>query len=169
MPNSSRLQIANALVALIETFQNPNTSLPLYEFVKLGNIFDPTAYTVWAEVTHQQGKGGPEGSGGNQIGWRIDEDVTFKVTSGFGPYETDSSSTEANMLETQDLLLPLLRKHFQLPDATNPTNAVQSVYRVLIEQSDVSHVVRFPNGHVYRLWDVFIMISQQYNVTLVQP
>lgn len=166
---SSRLAIANALVALVAGIQNPATSTALYQEVKLGSVFDPTGFTSWAEVTHFQGQGGPEGSGGNQVGWRINDEITFQITSGFGPYETDSTAAETAMLTAQDIVLPSLRQHFQLPDASNPTNAVQSVYRVLVQSVDRSHVVRFPNGHTYRLWMVQVLVSQQYNITLVQP
>lgn len=167
--NSSRLAIANSLVYLLQNMQNPSTSTAVYEEVKLGSIFDPTPFTAWAEVTHFQGDGGPEGSGGAQIGWRIKDEITFQVTSGFGPYELDSTTTEIAMLTAQDIVLPSLRTHFQLPVATNPTNAIQSVYRVLIQQTDRSQPVRFPNGRVYKLWHIFVLVSQQYNLTLVQP
>lgn len=166
---SSRLAIANALVALIKTINNPSTSTALYQICKLGAVFDPGAATSWCEVTHFQGKGGPAGSGGAQVGWRIDEDITFQITSGIGPYETDSTAAQTNMLTIQDVLLPTLRQHFQLPDSSNPANAVQSVYSVLIEQVDRSQPVKLPNGHVYLLWHVFVTVKQGYNVLLVQP
>ena len=167
--SSSRLAIANALVSLLAGITNPNTSQALYQEVKLGAVFDPSAFTSWCEVIHMQGKGGPAGSGGNQIGWRIDEEVTFLITSGVGPYETDSTATQTNMLTIQDILLPTLHQHFQLPVAGNPTQAVQSVYSVLPTQQDRSRPMRFPNGHVYLLWDVPVVVKQQYGVALVQP
>lgn len=169
MLNSSRLPIARALVALISTSINPETGLPLLEIVKLGNIFDPKNYLSWCEVTFFRGEGGPEGSGGDLVGWRIDDAVTFLVTCGFGPYQADSTSAEVAMLLSQDVVLPLLRTHFQLPDMSNPSQAVQSVYRILVQQSDTAHIARFPNGNTYKLWNFSVLINQQYNVELVQP
>jgi hypothetical protein len=167
--NSNRLGIADALVALAAGIQNPNTNQPVYQGVKLGSIFNPTNWMEWCEITFYQGKGGPEGSGGAQIGWRVGDDVTYQMTSGFGPYETDSTASERAMLTAHDIVLPTLRKHFQLPDASNPTVAVQSAYSVLLEQVDRAKPVKFPNGHVYKLWDVFITVKQGYNVELAQP
>lgn len=166
---SSRLAIADALVALLQTIQNPSTNKALYQYVKLGNVYDPGAYTSWCEVTHYQGKGGPAGSGGSQVGWRIEDDVTFIVTSAVGYYEADSTVAEQNMLAIQDILLPALRQHFQLPDANNPVNAVQSLYSMLVEMPDKSHIMKFPNGHTYKLWNIFVTAQQAYNVQLINP
>jgi hypothetical protein len=167
--NSSRLAIAQALVSLIAGITNPSTGQPLYQATKLGSLFDPSSLTSWCEVVHYQGKGGPAGSGGNQIGWRIDDHVTFSVTSGVGPYETDSTAAQVSMLTIQDILLPTIRQHFQLPQAGAPTLAVGSVYSVLVEQVDRSRVAKFPNGHVYILWDIFVTVMQQYSISLTQP
>jgi hypothetical protein len=73
------------------------------------------------------------------------------------------------MLTIQDILLPTLHQHFQLPVAGNPTIAIQSVYSVLPTQVDRSRPVRFPDGHVYLLWDVPVIVKQQYSISLVQP
>lgn len=167
--SSSRLAIGQALTALIAQIQNPDTSVALFQSVKLGAMFDPSAFTSWCEVTHFQGKGGPAGSGGNLVGWRIEDEITFTVTAGVGPYETDSAAAQAAMLTVQDILLPSLRQHYQLPLSTDPTQPVASTYSMLIEQIDRSHPARFPNGHVYLLWDVFVTVAQQYNVELVSP
>lgn len=168
--NSSRLAIANALVSLLGTIQNPNTSTAIYQYVKLGATFDPGASTAWCDVSHMQGKGLPAGSGGNLVGWRIDDEVTFMLTTGVGPYETNDSTAQASMLTIQDILLPALHQHFQLPDSSNPTNAVQSVYSVLLQTTpDRSVPMKFPNGHVYLLWHVPVIVKQQYNVGLIQP
>ena len=167
--SSSRLASAKALVALIQGIQNPATNQALLQEVKLGALFDPSAFTTWAEIVHFQGQGGPAGSGGPQVGWRIDDKIQFQVTAGVGPYETDSSAAQTNMLTIQDVLLPALRAHFQLPDASNPVNAIQSVYEILVEQTDRSQVARFPNGHTYLLWHIFVTVKQQYNLSLVQP
>lgn len=166
---SSRLAIGQGLVSFLQGVINPNTSQALYGLVKLGAVFDPSNLTTWAEVTHFQGKGGPVGSGGNQVGWRIDEEVTFLITSGVGPYETDSTAAQTTMLTIQDILLPTLHQHFQLPVSGNPTIAIQSVYSVLPTQVDRSRPVRFPNGSVFLLWDVPVIVKQQYSISLIQP
>jgi hypothetical protein len=166
---SSRLAIAQAIVALVKTIQNPATSQPLYQLVKLGAVFDASPFNAWCEVTHYQGKGGPAGSGGNMIGWLTSEDVTFQITSGFGPYEKDSTAAQTAMLATQDILLPTLRQHFKLPDANDPTNAVQSGYSLLVEQVDRSQPVKFPSGSVFLLWHVFVTVKQQYTIELQIP
>ncbi len=166
---SNRLAIANGLVSLLQGIINPSTSQPLYGQVKLGAMFNPSNLTTWAEVIHMQGKGGPVGSGGPQTGWRIDEEITYLITSGVGPYETDSTAAQTSMLTIQDILLPTLHQHFQLPVAGNPTIAIQSVYSVLPTQVDRSRPVRFPDGHIWLLWDVPVIIKQQYNISFVAP
>jgi len=166
---SNRLAIGQALVALLQAIGNPSTSQPLYQYVKLGAIFDPGAATTFAEVVHVQGKGGPAGSGGPQIGWRIDDAVTFGINTGFGPYETDDSAAQSTMLFVQDVVLPTLRTHHQLPTVADPTQAVIGTYSLLIEQVDKSRPVRFPNGHVYLLWNLFATVKQQYSISLSTP
>ena len=166
---SNRLAIAQGLVSLLQGITNPNTSQPLYGLAKLGALFDPSNLATWCEVTHFQGQGGPVGSGGNQVGWRVDESITYLITSGVGPYETDSTAAQTTMLTIQDILLPSLHQHFQLPVAGNPTIAIQSVYSVLPTQVDRSRPVRLPNGHVYLLWDVPVIVKQQYSIILQQP
>jgi hypothetical protein len=132
-------------------------------------MFDPTAFVDnWAEVVHYQGKSGPAGSGGNLIGWRIEDNIAFKITSGV-PYEPDSTAATVASLTIQDILLPLLHSHAQIPNAANPSLAIASVYSLLTEQADTSRPVKFPNGHIYLLWDVIVLVKQQYNVTLTQP
>jgi hypothetical protein len=165
---SSRLAIGQGLVALIGGIQNPATNQPLFQITKLGSIFDPGNATSWCEVVSMQGQGGPGASGGTQIGWLIKEDVTFQVTAGVGPYETNSSDAETNMLTIQDLLLPTLRQYPKLPLATNPMQAIQSVYEMLVSAADRSQPAKLPNGHVYKLWHVQVVISQQYNLELIQ-
>lgn len=168
--NSSRLAIANALVTLLAGIQNTTTSTLIYQYVKLGATFDPGAATSWCDVIHTQGKGQPAGSGGPAVGWRIDDEVTFMLTTGVGPYETNDSTAQADMLTIQDILLPALHQHFQLPDSSNPANAVQSVYSILLQNvPDRSVPMRYPNGHVYLLWHVPVIVKQQYNIELVQP
>lgn len=167
--SSSRRAIGKALVALVATFTDQSTGLPAYGYTKLGATFDPGANTTWCDVAHFQGEGKPAGSGGNQIGWRIDDVVTFMLTTGVGPYETNDSTAQDTMLNIQDIVLPALHTHFQLPDASNPTNAIQSVYSVQPFQIDRSVPRKFPNGHVYLLWSVPVIVKQGYTITLTQP
>lgn len=166
---SNRLAIGQGLVSLLQGIINPNTSQALYGLCKLGAVFDPSNLTTWCEITHFQGKGGPVGSGGPQVGWRIDEEVTYLITSGVGPYETDSTAAQTTMLTIQDILLPTLHQHFQLPVAGNPTIAIQSVYSVLPTQVDRSRPVRFPQGNIFLLWDVPVIVKQQYSISLISP
>lgn len=166
---SSRLAAANAIVALLQAIQNPTTNQPFYQLAQLGAVFNPGASTYWAEVLHQQGQGGPGASGGSEVGWLIDETVRYQVTSGVGPYETNDSTAQANMLALQDTVLPAIRRHFLLPNASNPTNAIQSVYDIRVSQADRSQVAKFPNGHVYLLWHISVDVRQQYTVSLVEP
>lgn len=166
---SSRLPIANALVYILENVLDPATSAALFPLVKLGAVYDPSPNTQWVQVTHFQGQVKPAGSGGNQVGWRRDDEVIFMITSGFGPYQTNDSTAQHNMLYAQDILGPALDTHFQLPDASNPTNAVPSVYSVLPIQVDRSQPRPFPNGNVYLLWFLPVIVRQQFNVLLTQP
>ena len=167
---SSRLAIANSLVSILQGVIDPVTSQPIYPLVKLGMVFDPGALTTFVSVWHFRGKRGKAGSGGNQIQWRTEDNVTFILTSGTGPYELNDSTAEAAMLHIQDIMPPAIETHFQLPDSTNPTNAIQSVYSVVLDQNDVSPPPqRFPNGHVYKIWHQFVTVKQGYNVELVQP
>lgn len=167
--NSSRLAIGKSLVAILATLTDPVTSAPLYPLTKLGAVYDPGANAQWAQVTHFHGQGKPAGSGGSQVGWRIDDTTTWIITSGFGPYQTSDSTSQAAMLNAQDILLPALHTHFQLPLATDATQAVQSVYSVLPIEIDRSQPLKFPNGNIYLLWYVPVIVKQQYNVELVTP
>src|SRR5258708_5950598 len=100
---SSRLLIAQGLVALLSSIINPNNgNLPLYNQVKLGAVFDPTGLLNWAEVVDPRGKVGHAGSGGSQIGWRVEDDIAFKITSGWD-YELDSTAAMTSMLTSQDI------------------------------------------------------------------
>lgn len=168
--NSSRLLIAQGLVTLLEGITNPNTSQPVYAYTKLGAVFDPSPYTSWAEVVDPRGKVGHAGSGGNTIGWRVEDDIAFKITSGW-LYEADSTAAMTNMLTAQDIVLPLFASHYQIPNPNAPTMAIASVYSLLEDQgqTDMSGPVRFPNGHVYLLFTFYALIKQQYNVVLQNP
>jgi hypothetical protein len=166
--NSNRLAIGESLVALLAGATDANNRL-IYQDVKLGAMWNPSTFTSWCAVAHVQGKGTPAGSGGNMVGWRIDEEVQFAITSGFGPYETDSTAAQTAMLTAMDVILPLLHSHYLLPTASNPSQAVQSVYSVLPIQADRSQPMKFPNGHVYLIWSFPIIVKQQYNVGLVTP
>lgn len=166
--NSSRLAIGQALVALLAGARDGNNNL-IYQDTKLGAMWNPSTFTSWCAVAHVQGKGVPAGSGGQSVGWRIDEEVQFTITSGFGPYETDSTAAQTNMLTAMDVILPLLHSHYLLPTSGNPSQAVQSVYSVLPIQADKSVPVRFPNSHWYLLWSFPIIVKQQYNILQVAP
>jgi hypothetical protein len=166
--NSSRLAIGNALIALLKGATDSSNNL-IYQDVKLGAMWNPSTFTSWCAVAHVQGKGTPAGSGGTTVGWRIDEEVQFSITSGFGPYETDSTAAQTNMLTAMDVILPLLHSHYLLPTSGNPSMAVQSVYSVLPINADRSQPMKFPNSHFYLIWSFPIIVKQQYSVELVTP
>lgn len=165
---SSRLAIGQALVALLAGAKDSNNSA-IYQHTKLGAIWNPSTFTSWCAVAHLQGQGKPEGGGGFQTGWRIDDEIQFIITSGFGPYELDSSTSQENMLAAMDSVLPLLHEHYLLPTSSNPSQAVQGVYSVLPTQTDKSRPMKFPNGHVYLIWSFPIIVKQQYSVVLTAP
>lgn len=166
--SSNRLAIGNALQAFLAGVQNPNTSQPLYALAKLGNVIDPTGFSSFIEVTYLKGMSMPVGSGGNTIGWRIDEELEWLLTSGFD-YTQDSTAATQNMLTAMDILVPTLHQHYQLPQATNQSLAIQSVYSFLVEPHDRSKIVRFVNGKVYLLWDCFVTVKQQYGILITSP
>jgi len=169
MMASNRLGIANGLVSLLAGITNPNTSQPLYGTVVLGALFNPSVgYASWGQVSFLQGTSGPAGSGGNLIGWRIKDDIVLPITSGWD-YETDSATAMTSMFTTHDILMPILHSHPTIPDPNNPTIAIASVYSVLEELPDRAVPVRVPNGHMWLLWHVFVLIKQQYNVLLQSP
>lgn len=165
---SSRLLIAQALQSFVTGLQNGAN--PLYSYVKLGAVFDPTPYpTGWAEITFLLGKSGPGGSGGNQVGWLVKDDPIWCLTSGW-LYQPDSTAAMTNMLTAMDLLLPALHSHYQLPNPNVPTQAVASIYSLTEwEQNERARPVKFPNGNVYLLWDLFIGTKMLYAVQLVNP
>lgn len=168
--NSSRLAIANGLVYLLTNVQNPNTSAALYQGVKLGSVFDPSSFTgLWCEVVYASGKSGPAGSGGNLIGWRIEDNPIFAITTGCD-YETDSTAAMTNILTAMDVLLPMLHSHYQVPNANSPSAAIASIYSLLeAPQNDRGQPVRYPNGKIYYLWTTYWVCKQQYNVQIVNP
>lgn len=164
--SSSRLLIAQGIVAMLQGIMNGSS--PLYGTVKLGALFDPSAVTSWAEVTFFRAQSGPAGSGGNLVGWRIEDNPIFKVTSGWD-YEADSTAATVNMLTAMDILAPVLHSHYQIPNPNSPTQAIASVYSLLEDQPERAMPVRFPNGRAYLLWETYCVAKQQYNVTLVSP
>jgi len=168
--NSNRLAIAQGLVLLLQGITNPSTSQPVYGLAKLGAVLDPSGVTSWAEVVDPRGKVGHAGSGGNAIGWRVEDDISFKITSGWD-YEADTTLAMTNMLTAQDIVLPILESHYQIPNPNNPSIAIASVYSVLESQgqTDTSIPVRFPNGRVYLLWTLWVLVKQQINIILQNP
>lgn len=166
--SSARLDIANGLVKMLQGVTNPSTSQPLYGLAKLGAVFDPSPYASWCEVTFFQSQSGPAGSGGNLVGWRIEDNPVFKITSGWD-YEADSTAAMTNMLTAMDILVPILHSHYQIPAPNNPSQPIASVYSLLENQVERAVPVRFPNGKVYLLWDTYAMAKQQFNVTLQTP
>ena len=165
--NSNRLLIGQGLVALVQTVLNGAS--PLYGFVKLGNIFDPTAYTSFAEITFVNAKSKPAGSGGYQIGWRIEDDPLWCIASGWD-YEADSTAAMINMLTTMDILGPFLHTHYQVPNPNNTLLPIASLYHLTEwERDERSRPVKFPNGKVYLIWELFIGTHQQFNVIQTNP
>jgi hypothetical protein len=165
--NSSRLLIGQGLVALVQSVMNgPN---PLYGLVKLGSVFDPTPYTSFVEITFATGKSKPAGSGGQQIGWRIEDDPLWCVASGWD-YEADSTAATVNMLTAMDILIPFLHTHYQIPNPNNPSIAIASLYHLTEwDRDERARPVRFPNGRIYLMWEIYLGTKQQYNVTIVNP
>ena len=168
MSNSMRLAIAQGIVQMLAGVTNPSTSQPLYGLAKLGAVFDPSPYTSWCEVTFFQSQSGPAGSGGFQVGWRIEDNPVFKITSGWD-YEADSGAAMTNMLTAMDILVPILHSHYQIPAPGNPSQPIASVYSLLENQTERAIPVRFPNGRVYLLWETYALAKQQFNVTLQTP
>lgn len=132
--NSSRLLIAQGLVALLQGVQNTNTSANLYLAVKLGSFFDPSPYSsgLCADVTFFSGKSGPAGSGGNLVGWRIEDNPVFAITT-LADYEADSTAAMTNTLTAMDMLMPILHSHYQIPNRTarrRPLRAFIACWRI---------------------------------------
>lgn len=168
---SSRLAIGQALQAFLSTVQNPNTSQNLYGVARLGAVWNPSLAGIssnWIEVVHHKGVSGPAGSGGNQIGWRIEDSIVWRLGSGF-VYEPDSGAAQVAMLTAMDILLPILHSHYTLPQAGNTSVAVASVYSVLEDPADDSKPTIYPDGHVYLLWNCYVVTKQQYNISIVSP
>lgn len=168
--SSNRLAIGQGLVLLLQGITNPATNLPVYGYSKLGAVLDPTPYTSFVEVVDPRGKLGHAGSGGTQIGWRVQDEIAFKITSGWD-YEADTQAAMVNMLTAQDIVLPTFASHVMVPSPSNPAQAIASVY-VLLEdngQTDISLPVRFPNGKIYLCWSFYAIVKQQYNILLSTP
>ena len=167
--SSSRDLQGQSLVTLLGTINDPNTGLPVLSPIKYGAIFNPGAATQWGQVTHFEGDGHPAGSGGSQIGWRIDDTVTWLIACGFGPYQTNDSNAQHLMNAAVDIIAPVLHQHYQIPQTGQPTLPVPSVYSVLLGK-DRSFVSRpYPNGNVYLIWHLPVFMKQQYSVTQVNP
>jgi hypothetical protein len=164
---SSRETIGLGLEALLPTIIDPRTSTALLKYVKLGHIFDPSAYANFAEITHYQGMSGPAGSGGSLIGWRIQDRIVFQIGCGV-PYEQDSRSASIASLHIQDVLLEFLHERHKVPDPNDLSIPIGSVYSLLEnQQPDKSQPVTFPNGRVYLMWWTYAVVQQQYNVELI--
>jgi len=164
--DSMRLAIGQGIVSMLQGIQNPSTSQPLYQYVKLGSVFDPSPYSgLWADVTFFQARSGPAGSGGSMIGWRVQDEPTFMITTGV-QYDTDSTAAMESILTAMDVLMPMLHSHYQIPSPDNPAQPIASVYSLLEDQVDKGRPVRYPNGKVYYLWFTYASVKQQYNVQL---
>jgi hypothetical protein len=162
------LLIGNGIVSLLQGVLNGSTAV--YDYVQLGAVFDPSPYTSFAEVVDPIGKLGHVGSGGNTIGWRIDDVIAFKVNSGWR-YDTNSTTAMTNMLTARGLVLPAFASHYQIPNPNTPTIPIGSVYSVLEDegQTDRAVPVRFPNGAVYLMWTFWVSVRQQYSITITSP
>jgi hypothetical protein len=161
-----RKTIGQGLVKVLQGITDPATNLPVYGYVKHGAIFDPSGYASWAEVTFYQGRSTPYGNGGTQVGWRINDTITFEVTSGW-QYDTDSTAATENMLNAMDIVLPIMHSHVVIPSVANPSLPIASVWMVT-EDDHPEHAmpVRFPDGKVWLLWRFKVNVRQQYNVIL---
>lgn len=167
---SQRQAIANSLVYVLENIMDPNTSAAYYKLVKLGQVYDPGILLPFVQVTHYQAISKPYGSGGIQVGWRRQQEITYLITSGFGPYENNDSTTQDDLLYAMDLVLPTLETHYLLPDPNNPTNPLQSEFSFLPILTDRSIVAKWPtNGRFYLLWHLPVIATQEYNITLTTP
>lgn len=163
-----RKAIGQGLVTILQGIIDPATGLPVYGFVKLGALFDPTAYASWAEVTFAQGKSSPYGSGGTGVGWRIDDMITFEVTSGW-QYDIDSTVATTNMLNAMDIVLPVMHSHVVIPSPFNPTVPIASVWMLSEDQPERAIPLRFPDGKVWLTWRFSTVVRQQFNITMVNP
>lgn len=162
-----RKTIGQGLVTVLQGIVDPDTNQPIYGYTKLGAVFDPTAYATagWAEVTFAQGKSKPYGSGGTGVGWRIEDAITFKITSGW-QYDTDSTAATNNMLNAMDVVLPIMHSHVVIPSPTNPSLPIASVWKLEEDQPERAVPVRFPDGKIWLLWEFSAIVRQQYNVVL---
>lgn len=167
---SQRLLIAQGLQLLFQNVSDPTTNLPIYATAKLGAILDPTGLNSWCEIVDPRGKVGHAGSGGNVVGWRVQDAIAFKITSGW-IYEQDTNAAMVSMLTAQDIILPMMASHYLIPNPDDPTKSIGSVYSVLEDQNqtDMAMPIRFPNGHLYILWSFWALVQQQYNITLIVP
>jgi hypothetical protein len=167
---SNRLAIGQGLVLLLQGIINPATNQPVYGIAKLGAVFDPTPYSSFVEVVDPRGKVAHMGSGGTQIGWRVQDEVMFKMTSGW-EYEQDSEAAMVSMLTAQDIVLPTFASHVMVPDPNNPSQPIASVFSLLEDNGQTDQAVpsRFPNGRVYLLWNFTVLVKQQYNILLSIP
>ena len=170
MANQSQRQaIANSLIYVLENIIDPATGLKYYQTTKVGAIYDPGANVPFVQVTHYQGKSAPYGSGGNLIGWRRQQEITYLITSGFGPYQPASDVAQDAMLYGMDLVLPILESHYLLPNASSPSIALPSEFSFLPTLTDRSIVARWPNGQTYLLWHLPVIAMQQYSIVQTVP
>lgn len=167
---SNRLAIAQGIVLLLQGITNPSTNQAVYSYCKLGAVVDPTPYASFVEVVDPRGKVGHAGSGGTQIGWRVQDEILFKVTSGWD-YEADTTAAMVNMLTAQDIVIPTFASHVLIPSPANLSQAIASVFALYEDngQTDQSQPVRFPNGKAYLLWTLWLLVKQQYNVIIQNP
>lgn len=167
---SNRKLITRGIQAWLQTVQDPGTNQALYQYVKRGHILDPSQFSgLWADVVFFQGKSGPAGSGGNLIGWRIEDNPVWIIETGY-PYEADTTAAIDAAMNAADVLLPAIHSHYQIPNPDIPAQPIGSVYSVLEnDQNDRGQPVLYPNGHVYYIWNTYITVKQQYNVQIVSP
>jgi hypothetical protein len=156
----------------IVTFVQNNVSFTLvgasapqgYALAQAGAIKDVTDTLPFLTVEAVSGTSEPYKSGGsgNGIGWKIDEQPIFKLTSGVD-YSV-ATTAEANILIVRDALVLALNSYYTLGGPQNP-QGIPNVYEArIVPNSERYLYLHMGHGVVYRVHEVQLRVKQQYNI-----
>jgi hypothetical protein len=160
--------ISKGIVTFVQnnvTFTLVGQSAPQgYALAQAGAIKDVTDTLPFLTVEAVSGTSAPfsSGGGGNGIGWRIDEQPVFKLTSGVD-YSV-ATIAEENILFIRDALTLLLNSYYVLGGPQNPAG-IPNVYEArMVPNSERYLYLHMGHGVIYRVHEVQLRVKQQYNI-----
>ena len=165
LPNT--LGILQAIVALAQTASFTLTGgATSFTLVQGGGIKDLTDILPAMTVEGASDSSKRGGSGGTQVGWRVEEPLQFRLTL-YADY-TNSTNGEIDIVTMRDAVVALFQQCIKLGNIAlggqlaAPANVIDSH---VLEHSG-RYFFREITGTTYRGYMVTLEVTQQYSVTI---